>query len=78
MEGEAECAGHYLKSKSEFTAPNLPQGILAMPRRKTDDLTLAGPLPTVPGVAAIRPDPRPATISGKPLRHEDRDLQLEY
>ena len=35
---------------------------------------LAGPT----GDAATRPDPRPATTSDKPLRHEDHDLQLEY
>ncbi|WP_326771414.1 hypothetical protein [Streptomyces sp. NBC_01445] len=30
------------------------------------------------GDAATRPDPRPATISDRPPRHEDRDLQLEH
>lgn len=34
----------------------------------------AGP----PGDAATKPDPRPATTSDKPPRHEDHDLRLEY
>ncbi|MGW1087667.1 hypothetical protein ACWD4L_15355 [Streptomyces sp. NPDC002596] len=30
------------------------------------------------GDVSTRPDPRLATVGGKPLKHEDHDLQPEY